>query len=324
MYDVRGIDVSRHQGELDFEEIEASGIRFCIVKASEGADYMDPGYSGYATALASIPARIDSLGALRGLAAGAYHFARPDNRVGQGEAAGRTEAEWHVRVVESDLRMLTMGSWLDWEKWPKRPFDEMEAWIHGFVNRYEELTGLACGIYTGPNTWEGTTGNSLAFDHHRLWTVKYQHGGPPPPDMPKGIGGWPWSLHQWSGGGRWAYGPDIPGTNGPVDQNVFNGTEREFCEAIGLAGRPPLPAHGVGILATIDLAKAGTFARHDVAIVQGLMLSNGKGPDGLVGGDGRPDGIAGQKTLAAADELLGTTEVGPAEWHRMLSPTFNP
>ena len=62
-----GIDVSRHQGTIDWAQVAASGQRFVLAKATEGLLTVDPTYAtNRAGAMAA------------GLEFGAYHFARPD------------------------------------------------------------------------------------------------------------------------------------------------------------------------------------------------------------------------------------------------------
>ena len=33
---IKGIDISSHQGEIDFERVKADGVRFVIIKAGQG------------------------------------------------------------------------------------------------------------------------------------------------------------------------------------------------------------------------------------------------------------------------------------------------
>jgi lysozyme len=40
-YQIRGIDVSRHSGKIDWEKVKASGIAFAYVKATEGERFVD-------------------------------------------------------------------------------------------------------------------------------------------------------------------------------------------------------------------------------------------------------------------------------------------
>lgn len=67
LYPLRGVDVSVHNGEIDFEAMKASGIDFVYIKATEGTDFMDRMYVANTSAARSA-----------GLPAGAYHFFRFD------------------------------------------------------------------------------------------------------------------------------------------------------------------------------------------------------------------------------------------------------
>ena len=62
-YPVRGIDVSHHQGRIDWDEVAAHGVEFAYMKATEGRDWVDTrfleNWQGAAQA---------------GVARGAYHF----------------------------------------------------------------------------------------------------------------------------------------------------------------------------------------------------------------------------------------------------------
>lgn len=60
---VRGVDVSNHQGAIDWARVRAAGFSFAYIKASEGRTFTDPDYAGFAA------------GARRaGLRVGPYHF----------------------------------------------------------------------------------------------------------------------------------------------------------------------------------------------------------------------------------------------------------
>lgn len=67
LYPLRGVDVSAHNGDLDFAAMKADGIDFAYIKATEGTDFIDRSY------VANVA------GARRaGMPAGAYHFFRFD------------------------------------------------------------------------------------------------------------------------------------------------------------------------------------------------------------------------------------------------------
>ncbi|AQT43495.1 lysozyme [Bartonella apihabitans] len=62
-YPVRGIDVSHHQGEIDWHKIKSQNISFAYIKATEGGDFKDPQFKkNWDHALEA------------GLRVGAYHF----------------------------------------------------------------------------------------------------------------------------------------------------------------------------------------------------------------------------------------------------------
>ena len=70
-YAIHGIDVSKYQGDIDWDAVAASGVKFVWIKATEGGDHADEKFQ----------ANWD--GAKRvGIAHGAYHFVywcRPPN-----------------------------------------------------------------------------------------------------------------------------------------------------------------------------------------------------------------------------------------------------
>src|SRR5580704_311225 len=62
-YDVIGVDVSHHQGQIDWNALARGGVAFAYVKATEGANFQD---ISFATNWAQA--------ARTGLPRGAYHF----------------------------------------------------------------------------------------------------------------------------------------------------------------------------------------------------------------------------------------------------------
>ena len=44
-YEVKGVDVSHHQGGIDWRALRASGVRFAYIKATEGAHFRDPRFA---------------------------------------------------------------------------------------------------------------------------------------------------------------------------------------------------------------------------------------------------------------------------------------
>jgi peptidoglycan hydrolase-like protein with peptidoglycan-binding domain len=93
----------------------------------------------------------------------------------------------------------------------------------------------------------------------------------------------------------------VPGVNGVVDVNRFYGDETDLrVLALSPSDKPvPPPSKGQNVMPWMDLGASSGSCSQSVAMVQGLLLAAGYGPEGLVGSNGRPDGIAGSKTLAA-------------------------
>ncbi len=63
IYPVAGIDVSHHQGPIEWRAVAASGVRFAFIKATEGRDFLDPRFEFNWRAARQ-----------QGLPRGAYHF----------------------------------------------------------------------------------------------------------------------------------------------------------------------------------------------------------------------------------------------------------
>lgn len=63
IYPTQGIDVSHHQGPIDWQSVRAEGVDFAYIKASEGADFRDARFSDNWTGARSA-----------GIGRGAYHF----------------------------------------------------------------------------------------------------------------------------------------------------------------------------------------------------------------------------------------------------------
>ncbi len=83
-----GIDVSEHQGRINWKSVRRDGIRFAYIKATEGGDFVD---NNFATNWAAA--------GLAGIDRGAYHFFTLC-------AAGSRQAENWLRVLRSESGIL--------------------------------------------------------------------------------------------------------------------------------------------------------------------------------------------------------------------------
>lgn len=311
-----GIDVSKNQGSIDFAQVWHAGFRFCIAKATEGADYQD---SCFVTNMQ----RIRDLGAGSGFFPGAYHFARPDNRAGR--SGGETEAKWFCKVLQQTASQLGISIQrdflepvLDMETYDESDASDNAAWVDGFLSVVASETGRKGMVYTGPNYWRYQVGDTDQFAAAGipLWEVKYTKNGSDaavsPPRVPTDTRKQPWvaSLWQWSGGGDYAYYhaqygaiPGIP--SGIADVNRVMGDESLLLTLAAASSPSDAPTQQPPVvlpapLPTLDLRDRRGIHSTTTARVQGLLLSHGYGPSGLVSSKtGLPDGIDGDATEAA-------------------------
>ncbi|WP_253772037.1 lysozyme [Goodfellowiella coeruleoviolacea] len=196
---VHGIDVSSHQGNVNWTTVAAKGARFAYVKATEGTGYKNPyfvqQYEGSYYA---------------GLVHGAYHFALPDR------SDGGTQADFfvdHGGGWSPDGRTLPPALDIEYNPYGDICYgmddEEMADWIREFSDQVHERTGRWPTIYTSTNWWNQCVGGSGRFGTtNPLWIARYASS----------VGALPfdWEFHTiW----QYANAGAVPG-----DQNYFNGS----------------------------------------------------------------------------------------------------
>lgn len=337
-----GIDVSASQGSVDFSQVRNAGFCFGICKASEGADYQD---KTFVTNLQ----RIYELAPGATFFPGAYHFARPDHR--SGRSGGETEGKWFSQVLQTTARSLGISlasdfiePVLDMETYDKSDAGDNVEWIDGFLSVIQSELGRKGMVYSGPNYWQYQVGDTdkFALAGVPLWQVKYNKSGSdptqsaPPMIVDTTKTSWTASLWQWSGGGDYAYYNQqygaIPGIAGGIaDVDRVMGDE-SLLRTLALASTTSstIATPSFAMLPTVDLRERRGKASSTVARVQGLLLSQGYGPSGLVSSKtGRPDGLSGSVTESALSQfkssvgLSADTIVDPATWHLLVSQNLD-
>ena len=193
-----GIDVSSHQGALDWSTI-APHIDFVYAKASEGTYYLNPDFAN------QYNGPYDA-----GLIRGSYHFAIPDN------SSGTAQADYflaHGGGWSSDGRTLPGALDIEYNPYGSSCYglthNQMVAWIDDFVTEYAARTHAYPVIYSTTDWWNSCTGASSAFTGlDPIWVANYSvaGGGPLPAD---------WGFYTF-----WQYADSgsVPG-----DQDLFNG-----------------------------------------------------------------------------------------------------
>ncbi len=214
-YSVVGVDVSNHQGTINWAQLAASGQAFSYAKATEGVQFTDPYFAAN-----------NSGAKANGLYAGAYHYARPDR------SSGKAQADYFLDRAQYLNDGRTLPPMLDVE-WPwdgsGSPYpcygltpDQMVSWVHDFVNEIRARTGRPTMIYTNVNWWNPCTNSNPTFGDQPLFVARYAST---PGTLPAG----------WATFAAWQYtsSATMPGVNGPVDQDVFNGSLADLTRLAG-------------------------------------------------------------------------------------------
>jgi lysozyme len=205
---VDGIDVSYHQGVIDWAQVAAAGKRFAFVRATAGTLTADSAYAA------------NRYGArAAGLAVGSYHFANPDRAFND---AGN-EASWFLRnaaIASGDLVPV-----LDFETANGLDPAALTAWAQTWLSQVTAATGVRPIIYTTPKFWRTSMADTDWFARNGysvLWIAHWT--GSSEPWVPAGgWGGTGWGGNGWS---FWQHSSagTVPGISGYVDLDRFNGS----------------------------------------------------------------------------------------------------
>lgn len=188
---MRGLDIARYQGKVDFEKVKKAGYEFIIAKCTEAVGYKDPMYQK------------NKDGARKaGLLFGSYHFGRATN--------ARKEAEYFVSQV-GDIREGELLV-LDYELYT---LNDPATWCLEFLKRVEELVGFKPLLYTYHGILLRYNWKKVSDNDNGLWAARYSvNDGQYHPNQPPATGSWPfYAIHQYTSRGR------VNGITGYVDLN---------------------------------------------------------------------------------------------------------
>src|SRR4051794_1044789 len=196
-----GVDVSYHQGTIDWAQVAASGTRFAFIRASAGTLTGDSAYqANHSGAHAA------------NLAVGSYHFANPDTAPND----ALNEANWflaNATIARGDLLPV-----LDFETANGLDAAFLAAWAQTWLDRVESATGVRPLIYTNSSFWSGSMANTDAFARsgYGLWIASWTTAGQPTVPA-SGWGGAGWTFWQHTSTGT------VPGITGAVDLDRYAG-----------------------------------------------------------------------------------------------------
>ena len=200
-FEIHGVDVSKWQGDIDWNAARAGGTVFAFIKATEGGDHVDERFqANWAGAKAA------------GVVPGAYHFVywcRP----------AREQVAWFRQHIPVDPNALPPVLDVEWNAFsktcPKRiSSEDAREKIAIMLRELEIHTGKRPIIYTDiafhRDVLEGY------FDDYAFWLRST--AADPGDKYPNRR----WALWQYTTTGR------MPGIRGDVDRNTFNGSPKEW------------------------------------------------------------------------------------------------
>jgi len=186
IYPIRGLDLSAHNGDVDFEAVKSAGMSFVILKATEGVSFLDKKF-------------LDNYHAARkaGLKVGAYHFFRFD-------CDGRVQASHFLHAIkglEFDFPLA-----LDVEESGNPDGHERDVVVTSLRQaiKHLELRNYDVMLYTNKGGLRKFI--STGFSDYPLWICSFSD--PPGPAC--------WYIWQYTHRGH------VDGVSGCVDINILH------------------------------------------------------------------------------------------------------
>ncbi|MEO0521562.1 MAG: GH25 family lysozyme [Pseudomonadota bacterium] len=186
-----GIDVSHYQGAVDWRAVAQSGVRFAIIKATEGVAYTDPEFA----------ANRDGAHAA-GLVTGAYHFFEPAD-------PGVSQADHFLAV--SGIAAGDLPPILDLEHKPVGGDAALRAEAIAWLDHVASRTACTPMVYADVSFYDTYLGSE--FERYPLYLADYAAE----PNLPEGVS--TYAIWQHSASGQ------VSGIAGKVDLDSFAGSE---------------------------------------------------------------------------------------------------
>lgn len=194
-----GIDISHHNGRIDWARAAEAGVGFAFMKATEGASFVDSTFKrNFAEAKAN------------GILAGAYHFFQPKVSVErQVENFCKTFGAAKNGDLPPVLDVEDGSLWTGISK--KKATDLVIAWIDGVRAKLGSHVNPI--VYASSSFVGDVLGSDVRLRNHPLWVAHYTSASSPRVPKPWSF----WTFWQYTERGR------VAGISGNVDINRFNG-----------------------------------------------------------------------------------------------------
>jgi lysozyme len=307
---VRGIDVGKYQGKIDWPRVARSGVQFAIVRAGDGLKRDVEFATNWNGAKAA------------GILRGSYQYFRASL---DGAAQAKDLLDQIPSLEATDLPPAVDVETLDGGN-EARLVAELEKWI----TTVRQRTGRRPLLYASHRNWAGWHMPATFGQETSLWLIHYSSS---PGELPAGWSDW--TIWQWG------HREQVPGVSGPVDGDRFRGTLadlRAFIASTATA-RPKTPApspapspspsssssSSVGLAGAVDSTAGAPAAtqRRLPELERGASGDDVRRLQTMLRADGAPlavDGTFGPETEEAVREFQRTHActvdgiVGPETW----------
>lgn len=216
MAEIKGIDISVHQGTVNWDAIKRD-VDFVVIRAGYGGGGRDGQF-----------ARNWSEARRLGIPRQAYFYAYP------GRSSGRAQAEEFFNIVGALQPGESISLDIEDDTAYGRALVASDVqWCLDFLNRCKELFGVKGLIYMNSNVLGRFDWNPVKNADYGLWIANYGANSGTPGTRP-GSGVWPfWAMWQYTSRANL-------GGISPVDANIFSGDVAAFLK-YGLQGSAPTP-----------------------------------------------------------------------------------
>lgn len=186
-----GIDVSHHQGEIDWSKVkewEGNQIKFVYVKATEGSTYIDPMYDTNFEGAKE-----------QGIPVGSYHYFR---------TSSPAITQFYNFTAQINVKEQNLVPLIDVEEMDEWKGDEFHNNLDKFLKLIEDSIGVKPLLYTVNSFY-----NKNMSGRYKDYDFLIGRYGPDEPLMKDGKS---WAIWQFSESGK------VDGIDNPVDIDFVN------------------------------------------------------------------------------------------------------